>query len=97
MIKILKLITGEEIIGDVTEPVFAGSGLQVKQPCFIQLIPSQSNPGQTMMGLMPYASYVEDHTITISNEDVIWQGKPITELYNQYNRVFGSGIQLAGV
>lgn len=84
------MVTGEELIGDVE---FNGS-YTVKKPCFIQMMAGRE-PGQTMMGLVPYAMYVEDHTITLAKESVIWVAKPVKEMYNQYNHVFGSGIQLA--
>jgi len=94
MIKIVKLITGEELIADVESN---NTDITLNQPCAIQLIPSRSDPGQTMMGLIPYASYTEDFKVNISLDKVIWQEKPSKEIYNQYNSAFGSGIQLAGL
>jgi hypothetical protein len=94
MIKIVKLITGEELIADVSVDQH---GLTLKQPCAIQLMPSRNDPGQTMMGLIPYASYTEDFKVTVSLDKVIWQEIPSKEIYNQYNSAFGSGIQLAGL
>ena len=94
MIKIVKLVTGEELIAD-TE--IDQHGITLKQPCSIQLMPSRTDPGQTMMGLIPYASYTEDFKVTVSFDKVIWQEKPSKEIYNQYNSAFGSGIQLASL
>jgi hypothetical protein len=91
MIKIVKLITGEELIADVTTDHI---GITLKQPCAIQLMPGRSE-GQTMMGLIPYASYTEDFKVTVELDKVIWQEKPSKDIYNQYNSAFGSGIQLA--
>jgi hypothetical protein len=94
MIQILKLITGEEIIGDVS---ISNGEAKVSKPCLLQLVPSRSNPEQTMMGLFPYAMYTEDHSIVLNQEHVIWMEKPVKDLYNQYNSAFGSGIQLANL
>jgi hypothetical protein len=91
MIKIVKLVTGEELIADATE---SGSNITLKQPCAIQLMPGRSE-GQTMMGLIPYASYTEDFKVTISLDKVVWQESPSADIYNQYNSAFGTGIQLA--
>jgi len=91
MIKIVKLITGEELIADATVD---HNGITLKQPCAIQLMPGLAE-GQTMMGLIPYASYTEDFQVTVSLDKVIWQEKPSKEIYNQYNSAFGSGIQLS--
>lgn len=94
MILVIKLATGEELIGEVD---MSDKVTTVKKPCAMQWMPSRSNPEQPMMGLIPYAAYVEGHTVTIKNEQIVWSGKPITALYNQYNSVFGTGIQLAGL
>lgn len=94
MIKILKLITGEELIGDVT---LGAEVTTIKQPCSLQLVPSGRGDSQPMMAMIPYAMYTEDHRIVVDNEHVIWLETPVTEMYNQYNQVFGSGIQIAGL
>jgi hypothetical protein len=94
MIKIVKLVTGEELIADTESD---HNSITLNQPCAIQLIPNRGDPSQTMMGLIPYASYTEDFKVTISLDKVIWQEKPSKEIYNQYNSAFGSGIQLAGM
>ena len=94
MIKIVKLITGEELIADVT----AGDAtMTLSKPCVLQMVPSRSNPEQPMMGMFPYASYAEDHSIDGDVDKIVWDAKPVKELYNQYNSAFGSGIQLAGL
>lgn len=89
-VQILKMVTGEELIGDVEQ----NGNFTIKKPCFIQIMAGRE-PGQTMMGLVPYAPYVEDHTIVVPREAIIWVANPVKEMYNQYNHVFGSGIQLA--
>ena len=93
MIKIVKLITGEELIADVT----GSEILTLSKPCVLQMVPSRQNPEQPMMGMFPYAPYTEDHTIEVDRARIVWDAKPVKELYNQYNSAFGSGIQLAGL
>lgn len=88
-VQILKLITGEEVIGDLTE---VNDTLRIKRPCYIQLVPSRADPERPMLGLVPYAPYTENHAIELGRTHVVWQGKPIDELYNQYQKVFGSGL-----
>lgn len=89
-IQIAKLITGEEIIGDFD----LNGNYLIKKPCALQLVPSRSNPEQPMMALIPYAPYTEDHTISVGKDKIVWIETPVKELYNQYNSVFGTGIQL---
>ena len=94
MIKIVKLITGEELIADVTAD---GITMTLRKPCALQMVPSRQNPDQPMMGMFPYAAYTEDHYIDVDIDKIVWDATPVKELYNQYNSAFGSGIQLAGL
>ena len=94
MIQVIKLVSGEELVGDISTE---GTLVKIKQPCFLQMIPSRSEPSKTMMALVPYAMYLEDHSVTVESKNILWSDKPVTELYNQYNSVFGSGIQLAAL
>lgn len=89
MIKIVKLITGEELIGNVDRN---SDFVIINKPCILQIVPSRNNPEQPMMALIPYASYCEKHRVTISLDKVIWEESPVQELYNQYNSIFGSGL-----
>lgn len=91
MIQVIKLLSGEELVGDVSKQ---GNEVTIKQPCYLQMVPSRSDPSNPMMALIPYAMYLEDHSITVEDTNVLWSGKPVSELYNQYNNVFGSGIQI---
>jgi hypothetical protein len=93
MIKIVKLITGEELIADVT----GSEILTLSKPCSLQMVPSRQNPDQPMMGMFPYAAYTEGHCIDVDIDKIVWDATPVKELYNQYNSAFGSGIQLAGL
>ena len=94
MIKIVKLITGEELIANVTGGDIT---LTLSKPCVLQMVPSRQNPDQPMMGMFPYAPYTEDHSIDVDVDKIVWDAKPVKELYNQYNSAFGSGIQLTGL
>jgi len=38
-----------------------------------------------------------EHCVTLEAKNILWSGKPVAELYNQYNSAFGSGIQLAAL
>ena len=91
MIKILKLISGEEIIGTVKEEL---DGLVVEKPCYIQLVPSRTNPEEPSLALVPYAAYTEEHKITLDKSSVVWSEKPLKELYNRYSSIFGKGLVL---
>ena len=89
MIRILKLVTGEEIIGDSSE---AHGEITVKKPCYIQIVPSRADPEQPAMALMPYAAYTKEHKVVIDISSIVWSEEPLIELYNQYNSLFGTGL-----
>ena len=93
MIRILKLVTGEEIIGDITE---SHGEVTIKKPCYIQIVPSRANPEQPAMALMPYAAYTKDHKVIVDIGNIVWVEEPMTDLYNNYNSMFGSGLVMAG-
>ena len=95
MIKILKLVTGEELLGDASEVANQLNQITLVKPCILQLVPSRSNPEQVGMALIPYATYAKDHTIIIDKDCIVWEQEPVDEVRNQYNSVFGSGIVLA--
>ena len=95
MIKILKLVTGEEIIGQLKysdNPL--ETKIEVTRPCAVMLISSKSTPDQHSMALIPYAGYAKDHTITVDEKAVIWEAELEDSVYNQYQSIFGSGIQI---
>lgn len=90
MIKIIKIITGEEIIGTVKHN--NDDTVTVDKPCVLQLVPSRTDPKQPMMALLPYAVYTKNHRVNIGSKDVVWEEDPVEELYNQYSSAFGSGL-----
>jgi len=92
MLKIIKLVTGEEVIGDTSS---VDSSLILKKPAVLQLVPSRSDPTKASIALIPYAPYSDNSTLEINPDHVVWETKPIEELYNQYNSMFGTGIQIA--
>lgn len=66
----------------------------VKQP--VQVVVQPSKEG-SMMGFAPFLEYCDEFKtgIKLSNEDILCITTPVRELINQYNEVFGSGIQIA--
>jgi hypothetical protein len=46
------------------------------------------------LGMMPYMPYVSGNVI-LSTHAIAAEGDPDVKLVNEYNRLFGSGIQIA--
>ena len=91
MVKLFKLITSEEIVGYCTRK---GSTIYIDKPCAIMLISSKSTPDQHSMALIPYAAYAKGHKIEIEKRQVVWEAELEDDVLNQYNMLFGSGIQI---
>jgi hypothetical protein len=91
MVKIFKLTTSEEIIGFCTQK---GSKIYIDKPCAIMLISSKSTPDTHSMALIPYAAYTKDHKIEIDKKQIVWEADLEDDVLNQYNAIFGSGIQI---
>ena len=92
-VQIVKLSSGEDIIGSVTEVnLEAGRMIQIEKPCYIMLRPKPDNEYEFVLGLTPYAPYAKDNIVPIMPTHVISIYSPSTDLLNEYNRSFGSGI-----
>lgn len=86
MIKLIKLITGEEIIANVTEQQDA---LELKTP--VRVVFTQEG-----VGMVPYTLLAKSDVISIKQQHVIYEAEPDVEALNAYNSQFGSGIVLPG-
>ena len=84
MIKILRLSTGEDVIGDVIDQ---GTEI-VKVKNAFAIIPMQGGPGQpTKLAFTLYAPYTDDKEIELKTPNVINQTTPKKELQNSYNHI----------
>jgi hypothetical protein len=92
MIKIIQLVTAQEIIGDIDEK---DDTYLVKDPANIHMVP-QGNGGSFGIGLIPFMPYV-DGRLTVSKDKVVITAEPSVEMRNNYSKMFGSGIEIANV
>ena len=88
-IKVFKMMNGEEIIGAVT----AGSevGYFLENPATIMV--QQNEQGQVGVGLAPYMPYVQGK-VYIYKSAISSEGDPESKMAKEYNRIFGSGIEV---
>jgi hypothetical protein len=91
-VKLVTLITNHTLIGNIKYS--DASTVIIKEP--VQVFMSPSKEGM-QMGFGPFLDYCQEHKsgITISMNDVLCITTPIAGLENQYNQIFGSGIQIA--
>lgn len=76
--KILKLSSGEEIIGNVTE---SESSYIIEKPAAIVF-------DHNNFGMIPFMPFTENHTVTFDKNLVPGIGIPAPELVSEYKRVY---------
>lgn len=91
-IKLLSFKTGQTILADVDES--DAMNYILKQP--VNIVPHQSEKGP-MLGFLPFLDFSEEFKtgIKVPRDLFMCTSTPVRELVNQYNRVFGSGIEIA--
>lgn len=91
-IKVLKLITGEEVLAEIE----AGElGYSLTNPVQIAIMPGQN--GQPKIGFAPWPVHAEpekDSEYIIQKKHVVYEYTPAQDYINNYNQIFGSGIVL---
>jgi len=79
-VKILKLITGEEVITRVTE---RGDGFIIlDKPMQIHTVSSQT--GKLRFMIIPWMNIIKPKKITISTEHILVEDDPIEEIEKDY-------------
>lgn len=89
-IQCLALTNGTELMGQVEA---TATGYIIEDPA--QVVMTQGQSGQMSYALVPWLPYGENTKYTINEKHVLVTFKPTVEMINYYNRVFGSGIQIA--
>lgn len=89
MIKVFKLITGEELISKVSSGSEAGWHLE--DPAMIMIQRTQEGMG---VALAPFLAYTTGKPY-LHKSGVIVEAAADTQMENEYNRLFGSGIVVA--
>lgn len=85
-IKVIKLVTGEDIVCQVLNEV---NGYDLKDVITLHQVPA--GDGQMQIAVLPFLPYsIKDTTITIKDEHIITTSDPSTDILNQYQNVFGA-------
>ena len=80
-IKVIRIISGEELIGDWNEETKTNTNPVVMIPV-----------AKDQLGFQPWIPYAEDKEITFKEQHIVVVLTPDTKLQNEYNRVYGSGL-----
>ena len=87
-IVVFKIVSGEEIIGKVFNPL--GDSVEIEDPAVVMLQRTEQGVGIALMPYMPYC----DGKISFTKNNVVAEGEPSQKMVNEYNRIFGSGIEV---
>jgi hypothetical protein len=93
-IKAFKLVTGEEILGEIIDKNTT-SNIRLKNPVGIAVV--RGPDGKPNVGFAPFPLYApqqKDATIDIPKESIVYSYTPADDFLDNYNQVFGAGIVL---
>ena len=85
-IKIVRLLSGEEILGDIE---LENEYVIVKNPTRIVVVPGK-DPNNPQIGLMPFCQWAVDKEVSVNISMVVCILTPIADFVNQYNKTFSS-------
>ena len=89
-IKIVKLITGEEVICEYKEEE---NIIILENPIIIATVPSEE--GIIIAMTFPWMLVSDESTFKLNKNHILCSVNPSEELSNQYSSQFGSGIVIA--
>lgn len=89
-VKAFKLVSGEDIIAEIVNG--DREVLILKNPAVI--VVQRGEGGNVGVGLQPYTPFATEN-VTLYKTSLIAEFNADTNLVNEYNRIFGSGIVIA--
>jgi hypothetical protein len=93
-VKLVTFKTNHTIIGKVE---ISPTHVKIKQPVQVIIVPPKSEKDQGGIAFSPFIEFAQEFTsgFEFAHDDILLVSTPVVELENQYNTVFGSGIQIA--
>lgn len=102
-VKLIRLISGEELIAEVIFDCDITKKLVIKNPLRVMIIQGKSTSQNPTVGFAPWAEFSDDKKFELDKMFVLCIMNPVKEFVNQYNQAFGgiiapktSGIILPG-
>jgi hypothetical protein len=89
-LRILKLSTGEEIVGDIVEET--ADKYRMENPCVLAIGMNQA--GKAALQMQPLLIFSEQKVVEFNPNHVIYNVSVAQEIKNKYNEIYGSGIVL---
>ena len=87
-LRILKLSTGEEIVGNIVERT--GIAVSIENPCLLGI--AMGPNGKASLQMQPMLIFSEQKVVELQLSHVIYNVSVAQEIQNKYNEIYGSGI-----
>ena len=92
----IQLVNGTDLIGSITGLDDHTDFITIEDPAQVAMMPSQGGaPNSMSIGLLPWIPFSEESKFKIKKDKIVTSFTPSVDLINNYNRIFGSGIQIA--
>ena len=80
-IKVVRLVSGEELIGKWNEEKNTITNPVVMVPV-----------AKDQLGFSPWIPYVDEEEVALNEQHIVTILTPDTKLQNEYNKIYGSGL-----
>ena len=80
-IKVIRIVSGEELIGDWNEEKNTLTNPVIMVPV-----------AKDQLGFSPWIQYVEEEEVLLKEQHIVTILTPDNKLQNEYNRIYGSGL-----
>ena len=84
-IRILKLSTGEEIVGNIAERI--GDFISIENPCVLGI--AMGPNGKASLQMQPMLIFSEQKKVDILRANIIYDVSVAPEIQNKYNEIYG--------
>jgi hypothetical protein len=87
-LRILKLTTGEEIVGELESS--DDQSYRIKNPCLLGI--AMGPQGKPSLQMQPMLLFSDQKMVAFKNIHVLYDVSVAIEIQNKYNEIYGSGI-----
>lgn len=94
-IKLITFKTNHTIMGEIVSD--SDETIKIKQPVQVVSVPPRAKDDPGSVAFSPFLEWADEFRtgFEIKKIDILTISTPVRELENQYNHIFGSGIQIA--
>lgn len=88
--KLIKLLTGEELLAEVTTVNEVIGYVVLKNPVRIIMMPNRVDPKTPSVGFAPWLEFAEENTVKVDSDHIVAILTPIKQFVEQYRSMFSA-------